>query len=85
MQSGMRKGQILRYVRTGHYDYKWQPVLSYLQLKPSDFDSNLIIYHSNGIDMDLMLVVNMKVIIYGWVLIMLMENGLSLFMVLIQV
>jgi hypothetical protein len=38
IQSGLKKDNILRYVRPAHYDYKWQSALSYLQLKPSDFD-----------------------------------------------
>jgi hypothetical protein len=37
-QSELKKDKILRYVKPAHYDYKWQSVLSYLQLKPSDFD-----------------------------------------------
>jgi hypothetical protein len=40
VQSGLRKDKILRYVQPAHYDYRWQSVLSYLQLKPSDFDPN---------------------------------------------
>lgn len=30
---------MLRYIKPTQYDYRWQSVLSFLQLKPSDFDS----------------------------------------------
>lgn len=34
----MKKDKILRYIKATNYDYKWQSALSYLQLKPSDFN-----------------------------------------------
>ncbi|CAF1091021.1 unnamed protein product [Adineta steineri] len=38
LQYGLRGDKVLRYIKPARYDYKWQSVLSYLQLKPSDFD-----------------------------------------------
>lgn len=32
------KDKLLKYVRVNELDYKWRSVLSYLELKPSDFD-----------------------------------------------
>lgn len=37
--SGLKRDKVLRYIKVANYDYRWQSVLSYLQLKPSDFDA----------------------------------------------
>ena len=38
VQSGLKNDKILRYVKPARYGYQWQSVLSFLQLKPTDFD-----------------------------------------------
>jgi hypothetical protein len=47
-QAGLRKDKILRCIKPAHYDYKWQSVLSFLQLKISDFDSKYNLDYSKG-------------------------------------